>query len=61
MIKNMQNYSYERQHDNNHDMALAMCYVPIQATCKMYEDLKEAFLKGTIFPQLYKPFTGRKN
>ena len=39
---------------------LGMAYVPWQhATC-VYENLEEAFQKGTIYPDLYKPFEGRR-
>ncbi|MDD3369498.1 MAG: spore coat associated protein CotJA [Lachnospiraceae bacterium] len=38
--------------------ALAMTYVPIQKLTNIYENLEEAFCKGTIFPDLNLPFTG---
>ena len=37
---------------------IAMAYVPWQQNCNMYENLDEAFLVGTIFPVLNKPFKG---
>jgi hypothetical protein len=39
---------------------VAMAYVPWQRTCTMYENLDEAFKTGTIFPELNKPFLGRR-
>jgi hypothetical protein len=38
----------------------AMAYVPWQRNCNMYENLDEAYKTGTIFPELNKPFTGRR-
>jgi hypothetical protein len=39
---------------------LAMAYVPWQKNCDMYENLDEAYNAGTIFPELNKPFLGRR-
>lgn len=39
---------------------VAMAYVPWQRNCMMYENLDEAFKTGTIFPELNKPFLGRR-
>lgn len=39
---------------------VAMAYVPWQKNLKMYENLDEAFKTGTIFPELNKPFLGRR-
>lgn len=39
---------------------IAMAYVPWQYLTEIYEDLEEAFRVGTIFPELNKPFTGRR-
>ncbi|MDE5700460.1 MAG: spore coat associated protein CotJA [Lachnospiraceae bacterium] len=39
---------------------VAMAYVPWQRNCNMYENLDEAFKTGTIFPELNKPFLGRR-
>ncbi len=39
---------------------LAMAYVPWQRLTHIYEDLDEALENGTIFPELNKPFTGRR-
>ena len=39
---------------------VAMAYVPWQTDARTFETLQEAYQKGTIFPELYKPFTGRR-
>jgi len=39
---------------------IAMCYVPWQHFDKMYDDLEVAYRNGTIFPELNKPFQGRR-
>lgn len=39
---------------------LGMAYVPWQVLTKVYEDPKEAYIKGSLFPDLYKPFTGKR-
>ena len=39
---------------------LGMAYVPMQEFTKLYENLDKAFCCGTIFEELYKPFTGRR-
>ncbi len=52
--------------DTNHkkefsdQFPLAMAYVPWQRLTGIYENLEEAFCCGTIFPELNKPFTGRR-
>ena len=38
-------------------MALTMAYVPWQPWCDVY-DLEEGYCRGTIFPNLDKPFKG---
>lgn len=38
-----------------------MSYVPWQKLCTIYENLEEAYRIGTIFPELNKPFTGRRS
>ena len=53
----MQEYFKEEQFDR---FPVAMAYVPWQQFEKMYEDLENAFCTGTIFPELNKPFTGRR-
>lgn len=39
---------------------VGMAYVPWQQFEGIYEDLDKAFCIGTIFPELNKPFTGRR-
>lgn len=39
---------------------VGMGYVPWQKLCTIYENLEEAYKSGTIFPDLDKPFTGRR-
>lgn len=39
---------------------IGMAYVPWQRFEGIYEDLDKAFCLGTIFPELNKPFTGRR-
>ncbi len=39
---------------------LAMAYVPWQKFDKMYDDLEKGYCNGTVFPELNKPFTGRR-
>jgi hypothetical protein len=37
-----------------------MLYVPWQHFGTIFEDLEKAYRIGTIFPELDKPFTGRR-
>ena len=53
----MQDYMYETNIDK---FPVAMAYVPWQKLDKMYDDLEKAYRIGTIFPELDKPFTGRR-
>ena len=46
--------------ENIDDFPIAMAYVPWQREPVICEDLEEGFLCGTIFPELIKPFTGRR-
>ena len=39
---------------------LGMTYVPMQEFHKIYDNLEKAFACGTIYEELYKPFTGRR-
>ena len=41
------------------EFELAEAYVPYQVFCKVYEPMK-ALMKGTIFPELYKPYVKEK-
>lgn len=42
-------------------MPIAMAYVPWQQFTGIEKNLEKAFLAGTIFPELDKPFLGRRN
>jgi hypothetical protein len=51
----------DHSHENNIDkFPVAMAYVPWQRFDNMYDDLEKAYCTGTIFPELNKPFTGRR-
>ena len=39
---------------------IAMAYVPWQKFDRMYDDLEKGYCNGTVFPELNKPFTGRR-
>lgn len=53
----MQDYLPENNFDK---FPIAMAYIPWQKFDRMYDDLEKAFCDGTIFPELNKPFTGRR-
>lgn len=42
------------------DTTVAMAFVPWQHFDKLYDDLEKGYMAGTIFPELNKPFTGRR-
>lgn len=54
----MKEYMYKETIDN---FPLAMAYVPIQHFNGICDNLEEAFCDGTVFPELNKPFTGRRH
>lgn len=39
---------------------IGMAYVPMQELTKVYEDPKQAYVKGSLFPDLCKPFEGKR-
>ncbi len=41
------------------ERSLAIAYVPFQQTCDMASP-EEGFRRGTVFNELYKPFTGKR-
>ncbi len=41
------------------EFKLAEAYVPYQVFCKVYEPMK-GLMKGTIFPELYRPYVKTK-
>ena len=53
----MQKYLYEKSFD---EKVIAMAYVPWQHFVKLYDNPEEAYCEGTIFPELNKPFMGRR-
>lgn len=55
----MQNYRYDRgnPYDN---LSLAMAYVPWQEFAQLYDNPEEGYREGTMFPELNKPFMGRR-
>ena len=54
---NMRDYNFNEDFDR---FPVAMAYVPWQRQIRTYEDLDEGYQNGTIFPELNKPFTGRR-
>lgn len=42
------------------DFPIAMAYVPMQQAPILYENLEDGFCRGTIFPELDKPFMGKR-
>ena len=53
----MPNYPFDKSIDN---FTVAMAYVPWQHFNRIYDNLEEAYREGTIFPELNKPFMGRR-
>ena len=53
----MPDYPFDTIYDK---MSVAMAYVPWQHLISIYDNLDEALKKGTIFPELNKPFEGRR-
>ena len=53
----MQDYSFNEYFER---FPIAMAYVPWQHLTSIYEDHEEGYCNGTIFPELTKPFTGRR-
>lgn len=53
----MQDYKFDEYFER---FPIAMAYVPWQHLDCIYDNLEEAFRYGTIFPELNKPFTGRR-
>ena len=50
----------QRMNEKIDNFPVGMAYVPWQQFDKMYDNLEDAFKIGTIFPELNKPFTGRR-
>lgn len=53
----MLEFSFDEHYEK---FPIAMSYVPWQHFDKLYDDLEKAYHFGTIFPELNKPFTGRR-
>lgn len=53
----MNDYKFE---DLIEKFPIGMAYVPWQQLDHIYENLEEAYHVGTIFPELNKPFTGKR-
>lgn len=53
----MQNYYQDTTNDR---FPVGMAYIPWQKIDKIYESLSEAFCEGTLFPELNRPYTGRR-
>lgn len=51
------NYNYEEQ--RSPDDSIARAYVPFQYMNQVYSS-EEALKKGTLFPELYKPYVYKK-
>ncbi len=56
----MKDYCPFEQPESIERFAIAMAYVPWQRTARIYDNLEQGFQNGTVFPQLNKPFTGRR-
>ncbi|MFI3201226.1 MAG: spore coat associated protein CotJA [Eubacteriales bacterium] len=52
--------THTSQESSLNNFEVAMAYVPWQEFTKTYDDLEEAYRVGTIFPELTKPFSGRR-
>ena len=53
----MQDYRFDERFDK---YPIAMAYVPWQHFDRIFENLEDAYKTGTIFPELDKPFCGRR-
>ena len=52
---------HDHFNDSNIDeFPVAMAYVSWQRFDEMFDNLEKAYCTGTIFPELDKPFTGRR-
>lgn len=53
----MKDYNFDEYFER---FPIAMAYVPFQHMTNIYENLDEALKIGTLFPELTKPFVGRR-
>ena len=56
----MQRLQRSFMNDMTGNFPIAMAYVPMQQAPVLYDNLEEAFRRGTIFPELDKPFMGKR-
>ena len=58
----MDNYKHNMMlnYESLNGLPIGMSYVPWQHFERMYDDLDKAYRIGTVFPELNKPFTGRR-
>lgn len=56
----MNSFNCDMKPDSMDSFPVAMAYVPWQNMTEIYQNLNEAYDAGTIFPELTKPFTGRR-
>ncbi len=56
----MQDYQDFAQTERFREQSLAVAFVKWQYFDRVYDDLEKAYRIGTIFPDLNKPFTGRR-
>lgn len=54
----MPDYPFDTIYDKQ---SVGMAYVPWQRFSRIPENLEAAYKDGSIFPELVKPFTGRRN
>lgn len=56
----MRECPFGENRDGVNEFPIGMTYVPWQKNVVTYEHLEDGFCNGTIFPELYMPFTGRR-
>ncbi len=56
----MKECPYETMPERPSNFPIGMAYVPWQRNADTYEHLEDGLCNGTVFPELYKPFTGRR-
>lgn len=59
-MEEFKNGLYCNRCSRTEEYPIGMAYVPWQKWNGINNDLQEAFCEGTIFPELVKPFTGRR-
>ncbi len=56
----MKEYCPYEQTEMFDQFVIGMTYLPWQRNAVTFENMEDGFENGTIFPQLCKPFTGRR-